>query len=68
MSEWELKFFGTIYSCFGETITRIVFNIYLYTFKYLKITWIFLTLPYHFVKGFKEAYKKNLEEIKKGDI
>ena len=68
MSERELKFFGTIYDCFGETLTKIVFYMYLYILKYLKITWVFLTFPFEFVKKFKELYKKNLEDIKKGDI
>lgn len=68
MTEKELNFFGTINYCFGETPTRIVFYTYLTILKFLKIAWIFLTFPFEFVKKFKELYKKNLEEIKKGDI
>lgn len=67
MSERELNFFGTVNYCFGETPTRITFYIYLYILKFLKTTWVYLTLPYRFVKKFREFYKKNLEDIKKGD-
>lgn len=65
MNEREYNFFGTIYDLFGETTSKVMYNIYVGFIHDMKMFGLLFSLPVKYVKFFKESYHKRREERKK---
>ncbi|MCM1221179.1 MAG: hypothetical protein NC548_42535 [Lachnospiraceae bacterium] len=66
MNNREVKFFKGVYDIFGETTTILLSKFYIGLVHDLKMFGLLLSTPFKFVQFFKEAWKENGENMKKG--